>query len=165
MSKSNKGSIVGGGIVVALVIAGKIALKAGIFAALFGGATMANNAYQSRVDEVKREAAEFNRHNVNEQIEVDEANRVYTIRGRSSDVDDQKADLINNDPEIKKQYGPMLAQAVQQDKAAVVADLDQKREQYSNYFLISQGWKQVVTYETMSGKEWARYTITSADLN
>ncbi|EKE9051066.1 hypothetical protein OXE08_004533 [Salmonella enterica] len=161
MSKSN---VVGGGVVVALVIAGKLALKAGIIAALFGGSVAASNAYQSRVDEVKQKAEIFNREHTNQHVTIDEVNRVYTIHMFDNSVKDEDLNVIKADAKATNELARELAPAIEQDKQTNIKQIVDTKDSYSNYFLISQGWKEVLSYETYSGNQFAQITITSGDL-
>ncbi|HAV9873792.1 TPA: hypothetical protein JLH60_004768 [Escherichia coli] len=151
----SKSTVVGGGIAVAAVVAVKFIIKAGVIAAIFGGSHVAANAYEASVMHVKQLAQDFNVKNTDEQIEIQEGNKVILHHVYMKDVNDQALDNIDQG---------QMAVAMQESKAAQIKDLRATDATNANLDLVRRGWSEKYQYETFTHAYIASFTISQADL-
>jgi hypothetical protein len=159
--KMNIKTIFGGAIAVALVVVLKIGLKVGAVAALFGGSVIAHNAYESRVAEVKQEVARFNETHTDSKFEVDENNKLFVEHFKSPGITEQVAYDLINDPQSKEAFDKGMLK----DKYDTIRSNQAHDSEWTNNFLINQGWCQVMSYETMMGRQFGTWRICKEDMN
>lgn len=153
--KMQTSNIIGAVVISAVVVAGKVALKAGILAAIFGGSVAANNAYQSRVAEVKSECAEYNRtHSHSDSyFVVDETQRQFI-----------EVDSIKSIPTAKDVDYSVLNNKSAEIKADIIDNIVKMGDDYTNKFLIKHGWQQVVKFTAANGDVITSVTVSEQDL-
>ncbi|EGN9856568.1 hypothetical protein IS360_003589 [Salmonella enterica] len=146
-----------GVVAVSAIVAVKLLAKTAIFAALFGGATVANNMYESRVTEVKNQVAEYNRthaHNDSYML-VEESNRKLIEVDTIPTV--HRDQIAGIDPDA-------MSKAMQETKQEAVKTIVSTKDVFSNYFLIQQGWTQTIRYTSAEGDYIAQVDVVKGDL-